>query len=233
MVTRGNLDILPYSLACFSNQTWAKRELIVVTGAREADGVRALLATNGIKAASVTGVSDALPLGDLRNMAIARARGEILVQWDDDDLCDPLRITTAVAALSQTTAEVAFLNRWLMWWPARRLIAISDKRTCEGTIAIRRGNAKVYPAMARGEDTAVIEGLNELVAMIDAPFQYVYTITGNNTWDTGHFEKQIKRADHVFEGDDYRVICELLARRVPIVEYERALRAAWARQGSS
>ena len=33
MVTRGNLDILPYSLACFSNQTWAKRELIVVTGA--------------------------------------------------------------------------------------------------------------------------------------------------------------------------------------------------------
>jgi glycosyltransferase involved in cell wall biosynthesis len=233
MVTRGNLEILPYSLECYANQTWARRELIVVTGADQADGVRALLAEKGLKAASVTGVTDPLPLGDLRNMATARARGEILLQWDDDDLSDPLRIVTAVAALSQTNAEVAFLNRWLIWWPARNLAAISDRRTCEGTIAIRRDNAKIYPALPRGEDTALIEGLNELVTLIDAPLQYVYTITGENTWDTGHFEKQVKRAEHLFVGDDYRAIFELLARRMPLVEYEAALRRTWTRKGSN
>ena len=230
MVTRGNLELMRHSVECYAQQNWAERELVVVTDADRTQAVGDLLRAFKLKRAQVVGLGAGMTLGDLRNIAIARARGEILIQWDDDDLSDPDRIAVAVGVLQREAVGAVFLDRWLIWWPSRQLAAIAFPRACEGSVAMWRRGARVYPALTRGEDTLALNYLDEPVGLINAPLQYVYTITGENTWDEAHFEAQVAAAEHRFEGDDYRALIGLLAQRLPIVAYEADLRALWARR---
>jgi hypothetical protein len=228
MVTRGNLDLMRNSVECYTRQSWAERELVVVTDSDRTQAVGDLLRAFKLKRAQVVGVGPGMTLGDLRNIAIARARGAILIQWDDDDLSDPDRIAVAVGVLQREGVSAVFLDRWLLWWPSRQLAAIAFPRACEGSVAMWRRGARVYPALAKGEDTLALNYLDEPVGLINSPLQYVYTITGENTWDEAHFEAQVAAAEHRFEGDDYHALVALLAQRLPIMAYEADLRALWA-----
>lgn len=221
MVTRGDLGLMRHALDCYQRQTWTNRELVVVTAEGDPRAIQALLAEVGVRQAVLASVGAGLTLGDLRNLAVARARGEILVQWDDDDLSDPGRIATAVAVLRASGASAAFLDRWLTWWPARELAAISARRICEGTMALWRDGARTYPAAAKAEDSDLLRRLqrDEPIALIDAPLQYVYVVTGRNTSGDAHFEAEIARAEHVFESQDYRDLLDLLAQRLPVAAY--------------
>lgn len=227
MVTRGDLGLMRHALTCYQRQTWAERELVVVTAEGDPRAIQALLAEAGVRQAVLASVGAGLTLGDLRNLAVARARGDILVQWDDDDLSDPGRIATAVAVLQSSGASAAFLDRWLTWWPARELAAISPRRICEGTMALWRDAARVYPAAARAEDSDLLRRLqqDEPIALIAAPLQYVYVVHGQNTSGVDHFEAEISRADHVFRGGEYRDLMDLLAQRLPTAAYAAHLGA--------
>ena len=226
MVSRGNLDILRYSLDCYLRQTWRERELVIVTGTARVEPVRAFLAERGVENAILVGVGDGLTLGDLRNVAIARARGEILVQWDDDDLSDPQRVEVYVNVLKQTGAAAAFLSRWLVWWPQRQIALIPYRRPWEGSIAVWRDNARVHPALARTEDTGAVRSLvrSQPVALVDAPLLYLYVVTGQNTNDSRHFENFIAHCECVFEGDEFLALNDMLAERMPVLEYAAQLR---------
>jgi hypothetical protein len=228
MVTRGNLDLMRHSVECYVRQSWAERELVVVTDVDRTQAVGDLLRAFQLKRAQVVGVGPGMTLGDLRNIAIARAKGAILIQWDDDDLSDPDRIAIAARVLQREAVGAVFLDRWLLWWPSRQLAALAYPRACEGSVAMWRRSARVYPAQAKGEDTLALNYLDEPVALINSPLQYVYTITGENTWDEAHFEAQVAAAEHRFEGDDYHALIALLAERLPIVAYEADLRRMWA-----
>jgi hypothetical protein len=232
MVTRGNLEILRHSVECYARQSWADRELVVVTATDRTKGIGDLLRACGLKRAQVVGVGSGMTLGDLRNIAIARANGAILIQWDDDDLSDPDRIAMTVGVLQQESIGAVYLNRWLLWWPSRQLAAISFPRACEGSVAMWRRSARVYSALSKGEDTLALSYLDEPIALINSPLQYVYTVTGENTWDETHFEAQVAAAEHRFEGDDYHALIALLAERLPIVAYEADLRRLWGRRAS-
>jgi glycosyltransferase involved in cell wall biosynthesis len=225
MVTRGNIQLLRYSLECYRRQTYQNRELVVVTDSQHVERVENFIKLSGIPNVTVVRADASLTLGDLRNMTVARAQGDILMQWDDDDLNDQLRIEIFVSTLIETGAAAVFLSRWLIWWPHRNIAAISNRRLWEGSIAIWREYMCVYPAMSRGEDTAALEFLtkNHLIVEIDAPHLYVYAITGQNTWNTEHFEGMIQNADCVFEGDEYFDLCTLLSNRLPIFEYHEYL----------
>lgn len=218
MVTRGDPGLMRQAVECYQRQTWARRELVVVTAEGDPRVIQTVLANAGVRQAVLASVGPGLTLGDLRNLAMARAQGEILVQWDDDDLYDPSRVATAVAVLGASGASAAFLDRWLVWWPARELAAISRRQVCEGTMAIRRDSARVYPAAAQAEDSDLLRRLqhDEPIALVDAPLQYVYVVTGRNTWDAAHFEAEIGRAEHVFRGEAYQDLLDLLAARLPV-----------------
>lgn len=227
MVTRGDIRILPYSLDSYVRQSWPHRELVVVTDADRAEAVQALVDQTGAPNARVFGIERGLTLGDLRNIAVARARGAVLMQWDDDDLSDPRRIELAVSVLDQSSAAAAYLMRWLIWWPARRQAAISYQRLWEGSGALRREHVRAYPAMTAREDYLHRRHLSDHhpVAGIDAPLQYVYTITGFNTYGEDHFSELIKQSPVVFTGTEYEALLDLLAPRMPIRAYEAALLA--------
>jgi hypothetical protein len=228
MMTRGNVDLMRYSLACYMRQTYPHRELLVVVEPEAGEKVRAFLASQEIMNLTVFVAPPGLTIGDHRNLAAARARGEILVTWDDDDLSDPQRLTIAVAVLRQTGVAAAFLSRLLVWWPQRRVAAISGRRCWEGTMAAWRSNMPIYAPLQRGGDTAAIEPLlrTHRVAQIDCPLLYVYAVTGRNTWNAPHFEKMLSTAEGLFEGEQFDELNKLLSDRMPVLNYAATLNAA-------
>jgi len=228
MVTRGNIDLMRYSLACYRRQSYAHRELVVVTGPDSGEKVRTFLASENDLNVTVFKAPPGLTLGDHRNLAAARARGLILVTWDDDDLSDPTRLEIAVGVLRQTGAAAMFINRLLLWWPRRKIAAISPHRLWEQSIAAWRNHMPIYAAQSRGEDTAIITPFSRthLVATVDCPFLYVYAITDQNTWGAAHFEALISRSECVFEGDQFDELNELLSDRLPLLKYSELLKQA-------
>jgi glycosyltransferase involved in cell wall biosynthesis len=226
MVTRGDTAILRYAVDSYARQTWRDRELVVVTASDQGEAIRAVLVERGVETASIFVVSPNLTLGDLRNLAVARAKGDILMQWDDDDLSDPQRIETSLAVLTQTGVAAAFLARILVWQPQRQRAAITNERFWEGTITVWRDHARVFPALPRQEDTPVMHALtaNHPVARIDAPLLYVYAATGSNTTHISSFDHFVDTSACRFEGEAYRQLLQLLSARLPILDYEAELR---------
>jgi len=225
MVTRGNIDLIRYSLACYRRQSYAHRELVVVTGPESSGKVRNFITSQNDLNVVVFEAPPGLTLGDHRNLAAARARGLILVTWDDDDLSDPTRLEIAVGVLRQTGAAAMFISRLLVWWPRRKVAAISQRRFWEQSIAAWRNHMPMYAAQSRGEDTAIITPFSRthLVATVDCPFLYVYVITNQNTWGGAHFEEIISRAECVFEGDQFDELTRLLSSRLPLLDYAAVL----------
>ncbi|HEX6390539.1 MAG TPA: glycosyltransferase, partial [Solirubrobacteraceae bacterium] len=94
MVTRDRLRLAKAAIASFALQTHPNRELVIVTDGSER--YRGALARY-VDAIGIDGVrfvvpdEQDLPLGALRNLAVAAARGEIVCQWDDDDYSHPER----------------------------------------------------------------------------------------------------------------------------------------------
>jgi hypothetical protein len=226
MMTRGNLELMKYSLACYQRQAYPNRELVVVAEHEAGEKVRAFIASQDALNVTVFIAPPGLTLGDHRNLAAARARGAILMGWDDDNLLDPRRIGTTVNVLRQTGVAAAFLSRVLIWWPQRKVAAISGRRAWEGNITAWRSYMPIYPPLPRSEDTKAVDMLisTHRVALIDCPLLYVYAVTGRNTWDASHFERNLSWAECIFEGDQFDELNELLSDRLPVLEYAAVLK---------
>ena len=100
MVTRGDVQLLSYSLVCYLNQDYPHRELLIVTD-NVTPALRALAERHAAQNVKLVTVPAGLTLGDLRNFAAARAAGDVICQWDDDDLYDPARLSASVHVLLQ------------------------------------------------------------------------------------------------------------------------------------
>lgn len=66
-------------------------------GASELDAARSTLQLAGLSG-DVVGLPASVPLGSVLNAAVARASGEVVCKWDDDDLYGPLHLADLVAA---------------------------------------------------------------------------------------------------------------------------------------
>lgn len=225
MLTRGNIEIMRYSLACFRRQTYPHRELVVVSEPEAGDKVRAFINSQEGLNAAVFVAPPGLTVGDRRNLAAARATGDIIVTWDDDDLSDPERLNISIQALRRSGAAAAFLSRLLIWWPQRETAAISQSRLWEQTISVWRPFTPIYAPLRRGGDTAAIDRLTTTsrIARVDCPLMYVYTVTGGNLWNASHFHQLISNSDCVFRGDQFHELNQLLSDRLPTLEYSAVL----------
>ena len=224
MVTRGDVRILRHSLDCYLKQDYRNRELIVVSSNVTPELERFL---SELPDASIRLVRapPGISLGELRNISVEHAQGVMICQWDDDDLHDPQRITTSVKVLLASNAGAFFLSRWLVWWPERKLIALSQQRTWEGSMVAFKDIVPPFPAVSCAEDTPVLEAItrNHSIAVLEMPWLYCYTITGQNTWEEAHFERMFRLAAAVFKGDEYEQGLNRLARRIPIRRYAETL----------
>lgn len=217
MVTRGALHPARHALDCFQRQTYPERELIIVCDRPGAPLARHVAALGDPRIRFVE--TTPAPLGSLRNVSVEAALGTLVCQWDDDDLYSRDRLTLQRAALDRGAVDACFLSRWTLWWPARRRLAISGKRVWEGSMLARREAIGRYPALATGEDTAML-ATHRAVAL-DAPSAYCYVVHGKNSRGDAHFERLFDAAQR--PDATYEDALEILGRVVPLSAYETSL----------
>ncbi|WP_156679886.1 glycosyltransferase family A protein [Sphingomonas profundi] len=222
MISRGRIFPAALAIECYRRQTYPNRELVIVTAATDG-ALAAHVAALGDPTIRIDSVAE-MPLGELRNAAVARSRGGILCTWDDDDLSDPQRIAFAVAALAPARAAASLLLRTLLWWPARGRLAITRRYGWEMTLAARRAALPIFPAIGPGEDTTVVNlmrGLHPLV-LIDRPIDYL-RVVGTNICPVDHFEWLFDTATETFADEAYEATLATLDRRMPVAAYRAGL----------
>ena len=193
MVTKQRLDMLRRAVTCFQRQSYPERELIVVDDGDDGT-MQYVESLRDNRILYVRPERLDLPLGELRNLALLRAHGKYVAQWDDDDWHHPDRLTAQVTALEQEEADVCLLRRWTLAWPERNLFFLSKRRPWEGTMVARRDNLPAYAAVSHGEDSVLVEECRkrgQKVFQLDRPELYLYVVHGRNTYPVDHFANNI------------------------------------------
>lgn len=223
MVTRGGAMPAALAIDCYRRQTWRDRELIIVCDTPDS-AIKALVVASGDPSIRYI-EAPSLSLGELRNVSVAHAQGALLCQWDDDDLYHDERLEFMVAALLRHDVVAVFLQRWWIWWPARRQLAISGTRTWEGSMLVRREVLPTYPAIALAEDNITIARLCALhpTLLVDRPELYCYIVHGGNSYEARHFETMLDWASEVTPADRYDNEIERLQAFLPIAAYEAGI----------
>lgn len=223
MVSRGDRFPAEHAIRCYRQQSYTNRELVIVTTAKNS-AVSALvteIADPSIRYIEVT----APTLGELRNASVAHARGSLIAHWDDDDLHHPERLTHQIAALTQTGAKACFLERILLWWPARRLLKTGHARMWEGSMIAHRAIVPVYPARPREEDLFVADAIARLhpVTALDWAEGYCYAVHGGNTNQAPHFAYLFGEATAIEGALDYEAAMAQIGGFMPIGAYAAGL----------
>ena len=204
-VTAGRLRLLKEAIRCYLDQTYPQREMVIVT----ADGdpyrraVRAYLDELDRSDIRLVCVDEApSTLGRLRNVSMAHARGEIVCQWDDDDLYHPDRLRAQFEAMNESGGGACFLNehlqffvedRALVWvdWAVGTVLERRD-RLVPQSLMVHRDDRLRYPeegpASQRGEDDAIRADIyaSMPVAELARGHLYLYRFHGHNTQSEAH-----------------------------------------------
>lgn len=193
MVTRGTPVFVRAAITSFLHQTYINKELIIVSD-KNYDSIQTLIQEYDSTSIKLVFIPEVKPLGDLRNIAMREAKGQIISQWDDDDEYHEDRLSIGVAALIQADVAAVFLKRWLICWPENEHLVVSNERAWEGSMIAWKKSVPSYPPIARGEDTVVVDALckREKFAIIDIPWLYCYYIHGNNSWDSEHMKNMMR-----------------------------------------
>ena len=239
MVTTGRLECIKKSVACYMRQTYSRKELVVICQGNDEtnEDVRIYLDSLGRNDIQFVGAPLDLSLGAMRNLSLEISKGQIVCQWDDDDLYHPSRIVTQYKALMENPAHVAscytkffksFVPSHEMYWVDwSKEIPDSHKYLC-GSIMFPKEQFynhfnMLYPEF--GGQSSTEEDLNVLeklmmcgeIAGVSEP-QYIYVYHGSNTYDLDHHKMTINT----------KVSQKSLAGRDEILANEKQLRQLFA-----
>jgi glycosyltransferase involved in cell wall biosynthesis len=159
-----------------------------------------------------------LRLGALRNLAVATAVGDVICQWDDDDLYHPQRLERQFAVLKSGGHQAAYLQEVMQYFPDRQALYLTNWRATPagghpGTLMARRAAVPDYPETGeradRGEDLDVALALKArggVGTLGGEPHLHLYVSHGGNIWDGDH---------HAMLARELSVSVALLRRREP------------------
>jgi glycosyltransferase involved in cell wall biosynthesis len=209
LVTTDRLRLLKEAIACYCAQTYSQRELVIIAAGSErykaaiVDHLRSL-GRDDIRLERVNEPSPSL--GRLRNRSLDCARGELVCQWDDDDLHHPRRVEAQVAALLTAAAFGCFLTEHLQLFTQERVLYWIDwaqnssppreDQMIPGTLLCRRDQALRYPergALSQsGEDNhlrAEVYARGAVTVAGRHGHLYVYRFHGRNVTSRAHHDR--------------------------------------------
>lgn len=113
MPTANREKFIPQAIAYFLDQDYPNAELIIID-----DGAQSVESLIPIHPKIRYFYTEPLgTIGVKRNIACEKANGQIIMHWDDDDYYAPDWISTIVAALLSSGADIAGMNRVLFYSP--------------------------------------------------------------------------------------------------------------------
>lgn len=224
MITGNRVELAALAIEAFRRQTYRHRELVIIDDSGN-DSLGKVLRDGDRDIRWIRVPPEGKPLGALRNLSLAEAHGDLLCQWDDDDLSAPTRLERQVLVFFASRVDACTLLRLNLWWPERDWMATTSRRLWEGALMWRRGAIAAYPEIRAGEDTPPAKELASRgsVALIDAPELYTYICHGKNTWSSQHWLSLWAAATHRRTDADCRLKLQIMQSLLPCDEYLRAL----------
>lgn len=201
MPTGDRRPFVRLALEHFARQDYPRKELIVVDDG--ADSVGDVL--EGKPGVTYVRLPRRTSIGAKRNLACARARGEIIAHWDDDDWYAPTRLRYQAGPILAGEADLTGLsNSFVMvlpggefWTTLRPLHARMFTGDIHGgTLVYRKSlfeEGLRYPASNLAEDAALIRravARGHRLLRLDNAGEFVYVRHGRNAWrefSPGHF----------------------------------------------
>jgi glycosyltransferase involved in cell wall biosynthesis len=191
------------SISAFLRQSYQPFELVIVLDEADAQATLALethVASLGRPNIHLFAAEGKTTLGALRNRSVRVSRGDVLCQWDDDDLHHPDRVARQLGAMTAFGKQACYIqdlfqfateSRKLYWtnWLRAPVPAHPGTLMCTRTAMPRY--PETGPLSQRGEDRDVLERLNAagLVAVLDAaPHLFVYRMHASNLSPQSHLQ---------------------------------------------
>lgn len=192
MPTTDRAVLVDRAVELFHRQNWPQRELVIVH-----EGLFPIGHLRGDPQLRLVRAPVGLDIGSKRNLGIEQARGDWLMQWDDDDWYANDRISTQLEPLVRGEAEISaftpdlffHLERGEFWSvdaEQRARMFVAD--VLGGTLAFTRAawrDAGGYPAASLAEDAALLLAMTKrghrLVRLANDD-RCVYVRHGRNTW---------------------------------------------------
>lgn len=198
MVTANRRRFCRRSVRCYNRQTYPNRELIVVDdGEQDLTPVLEEVPEEELTHVQLPSDKDHV-LGQLRNVALNVASGELRAQWDDDDWYHPKRIKRQVEVMRKGH-DACCLHGTLMHVDSPKFVdqpyigCLPDG--VPGTIMHRRDPDVRYPEMRREEDTVYLDEWRQkryAVLPHSDTHLFIRCFHGRNTWEKNHFLRRIR-----------------------------------------
>ena len=185
MPTYNRRHFVPRAIEYFLRQDYAAKELIVVDDG--SDPVGGVIAKDD--QIHYIRLNQKLTIGAKRNLACERARGELIVHWDDDDWHAPHRISYQVEHLLRTQVEICGINillfydivnsqAWQYIYPKTQPFWLSGSTLCYQRSYWGRHH---FPEINVGEDARFVwSGLPERMTTLPDSTFHVSIIHGHN-----------------------------------------------------
>jgi glycosyltransferase involved in cell wall biosynthesis len=199
-LSRNRPQLLRRAIECFLAQSHSNKEMVVIHPSSDAATVQCiesfgspLIRSYGVDLPEAT-------LGELRNISVERATGELLCNWDDDDWHSPERLSAQYAALTASKKPAVILVRLLIYDAKNARAYLGCERLWENTALFRKAKIEElglrYPALNKSEDYEFVNSLiqhNLVYPMLD-PTLYIYQFNGLNTSGSAHFDGLLRRS---------------------------------------
>jgi len=192
MVTSGRLEFLRQAIRYFQRQNFHSKELVIID-----DGPEDLSAEFGGRFIRYHHLDSPASIGAKRNIGCERARGEFIVQWDDDDWYSEHRLAYQLAPLLHGDADISALRveaffdltSWCFWRCSPEVhsrMFVEDVQG--GTLTFRRElwqRGLRYPDASLAEDADFLKlalRSGARLERMESNGNYIYLRHGSNAW---------------------------------------------------
>ena len=190
-ITKNKRELLDAAIRCFENQTYKDKELVIMY---ESDNPNREYLTRlpynviCVKAGKYT-------LGAQRNLAIQKASGDYIAQWDDDDLYRNNRLKKQIHLIHKTRKDGCVLTRQVLFCDGGYYLS-HYRLFWENSLLIKKSSMIPYFDLEYDEDRLPLGYLyeNKKLAQLDNPYLYIYRYHGDNTWPRTHFDGFIRKS---------------------------------------
>ena len=198
-------EMLKRSIAAYQSQSFKDRELVVVMNSERGEPeirkkLHQLINDLNDPTIRVIDVLEQCSMGKLRNISVSAARGDIVCQWDDDDIFHPDRLKEQYALLLSTDSDANILAEVLLLQSRSRTLFYTNWSGTPfggftGSLMCKKDAIPSYPET--GENSMFVEDSYIAKIMIDAgrmqtlknkAYLHVYVVHGGNTWPGDFFE---------------------------------------------
>lgn len=213
-VTNNRPELLQQAIYCFESQNYQNKEL-VISYPKEDVSTKHVIENHKNSNLRILSIEreDEESLGNARNQAIIKCRGEYVCIWDDDDWYHSSRLSFQFNSMQERGQgyQASILTRILLYDTTSKQVYLSFPYSWEGTILCRKVILlqNQYKNSNIAEDSHVVHFLSSrnLLFKIDhVPFLYIYVYHGNNTWNYKHFETFLSKSQLITGADSEHIL---------------------------